>query len=61
MVLRLLDRARARVDDPTAWYATMRAPVGRDPAVIGVYASNEAGETVYLGATRAGRVTAARP
>ena len=61
VILRLLDRARARVDTPTAWYATVRAPVGRDPAVIGAYASNEAGETVYLGATRTGRVTAVRP
>jgi hypothetical protein len=49
------------VGTPTAWYATVRAPVGRDPAVIGAYASNEAGETVYLGATRTGRVTAVRP
>jgi hypothetical protein len=61
VILRLLDRARARVDQPTAWYATVRAPVGRDPAVIGAYASNEAGETAYLGATRTGRVTAVRP
>jgi hypothetical protein len=61
VVLRLLDRARANVENPTSWYATVRAPVGRDPAVIGAYASNEAGETVYLGATRTGRVTATRP
>ena len=61
VVLRLLDRVRSRVDDPTAWYATIRAAAGRDPAVIGVYASNDAGETAYIGATRAGRVTSARP
>ena len=61
VILRLLDRARARVENPTAWYVTVRAPVGRDPAVIGAYASNDAGETVYLGATRTGRVTAVRP
>ena len=29
--------------------------------MIGAYASNEAGEAVYVGATRTGRVTAARP
>jgi hypothetical protein len=61
VVLRLLDRVRTRVEDPTAWYATIRAPAGRDPAVIGVYASNEAGQTAYVGATLGGRVTAARP
>jgi hypothetical protein len=61
VVLRLLDRVRSRVDDPTAWYATIRAAAGRDPAVIGVYASNEAGETAYVGATRDGRVTSVRP
>lgn len=61
VILRLLERARARVDDPTAWYATVRAAAGRDPAVIGAYASNAAGETAYVGATRVGRVTSTRP
>jgi hypothetical protein len=61
VILRLLERARSRLEDPTSWYATVRAPVGADPAVIGVYASNDAGETVHVGATRAGRVTTTRP
>ena len=61
VILRLLDRAREQVEDPTSWHATVRAPVGRDPAVIGAYASNDAGETVYVGATRSGRVTTTRP
>jgi hypothetical protein len=61
VILRLVDRARGRVDEPTSWYATVRAPVGRDRAVIGAYASNEAGETAYVGATGTGRVTAVRP
>jgi hypothetical protein len=54
-LVRLVRRVRPLVDDPTSWYAIVRAP-DSDGAVMWAYASNEYSETAYLGAKPDGTV-----
>ncbi|WP_197025870.1 DUF1707 SHOCT-like domain-containing protein [Nocardioides sp. URHA0020] len=51
----LVDQVRQLVDEPSTWYTIVRAP-SADRAMVWAYASNEYGETAYLGATRDGTV-----
>ncbi|GAA1794549.1 hypothetical protein GCM10009795_045130 [Nocardioides hankookensis] len=51
----LVDRVKLLVEDPTTWYTIVRAP-DQDRAVVWAYATNEYGETAYLGARRDGTV-----
>ena len=55
VVVRLVKRARGLVDEPTSWYAIVRAPE-EDGAAIWAYASNEYSESEYVGATLEGKV-----
>lgn len=55
VIVSLVDRVRGLVEDPTTWYAVIRAP-DADRSMIWAYATNEYGETAYLGATRDGTV-----
>jgi hypothetical protein len=55
VVIRLVKRARGLVDEPTSWYAIVRAPE-EDGAAIWAYASNEYSESEYVGATLEGKV-----
>lgn len=52
----LIEQVRANVEDPTTWYVIVRAP-DDDRSVMWVYASNDYGETAYVGARRNGTVT----
>lgn len=52
----LVEQVRTKVEDATSWYAIVRAP-DDDRAVMWAYASNEYGESEYLGARRDGTVT----
>jgi hypothetical protein len=54
-VIDLVDRVKLLVEDPVSWYAIVRAPDG-DRSMIWAYATNEYGETAYLGARRDGTV-----
>jgi hypothetical protein len=56
VVVDLVDRVQGLVDDPTSWYAIVRAP-DDDGAMIWAYASNEFSESSYLGARPDGTVT----
>ena len=56
VVVGLVDQVRERVEDPTSWYAIVRAPDEDDGAVFQVYASNEYGESAYVSATADGTV-----
>jgi len=55
VVIRLVKRARGLVDEPTSWYAIVRAPE-EGGAAIWAYASNEYSESEYVGATLDGKV-----
>ena len=56
VVVRLMKRVRKLVDEPTSWYAIVRAPDPDDGAAMWVYASNEFSESAYLSAKRDGTV-----
>ncbi len=56
VVVKLVKRVRKLVDDPTNWYAILRAPDPTDDATIQVYATNEFSESAYLSARRDGTV-----
>ena len=57
VVVRLVRRARAQVDEPTSSYAIVRAPGPTDDgAWIYAYASNAFSEGGYVAADRAGRI-----
>ena len=56
MIVDLVEQARANVEDPTSWYAILRAP-DEDRTVVWAYASNEYSESEYLGARRNGTIT----
>lgn len=55
VVIDLVERVRGLVADPTTWYAVIRAP-DTDRSMIWAYATDEYGESVYLGARRDGTV-----
>lgn len=57
VVVRLVERVRARVEDPTSWYVILHAPREDDQSVIQAYASNEYGESAYVLARVDGKVT----
>lgn len=57
VVIRLVERVRSRVEDPTSWYAIVHAPRPDDGSVLQVYASNEYGESAYVLSTADGTVT----
>ena len=59
VIVGLVDEARSRVEDPTSWYAIVRQP---DDDVdngtwISAYATNEFGESAYLGGDQEGNIT----
>jgi hypothetical protein len=56
IIASLVDRVRGKLDEATSWYAIVRAPDAAR-AVIWAYATNDYGETVYLGARRDGTIT----
>lgn len=56
VVVDLVEQVQGLVEEPTSWYAIVRAPDG-DGAVVWAYASNEFNETAYLGARPDGTVT----
>jgi hypothetical protein len=56
VIVDLVERVQRNVEDPTSYYAIVRAP-DDDRAVVWAYASNEYSETAYLGARRDGTVT----
>ena len=56
MIVDLIAQVRELVEDPTSWYAIVRAP-DADRAVVWAYASNEYNESEYLGARRNGSIT----
>ena len=47
---------RGKVEEPTSWYAIVRAPDPSNGAAIWAYASNDYSETAYVGATPDGRI-----
>ena len=59
VVVALVDEARSRVEDPESWYAIVRMPDDEYDAGtwISAYASNEYGESAYLGGDREGTIT----
>lgn len=52
----LVDQVRGKLDEATSWYAIVRAP-DDDRAIMWAYATNDYGETAYLGARRDGTIT----
>ena len=56
VVVDLVDQVQQLVDDPTSWYAIVRAP-DTDGAMIWAYATNDYSETAYLAAKRDGTIT----
>lgn len=56
VLVNLVEQVQTKVEDPTTWYAIVRAP-DDDRAVMWAYASNEYGESEYLGARRDGTIT----
>ena len=56
VVVRLVKRVRGLVEDPTLFYAIVRAPDPETGEAISVYASNEYVESAFLLATLDGRV-----
>lgn len=56
VVVDLVATVRRNVEEPTSYYAIVRAP-DDDRAVVWAYASNDYSETAYLGARRNGTVT----
>lgn len=55
VIVRLVKKAVAEVDQPTTWYAILGAP-GSDGTAIRAFASNEFSETAYIFATRTGKI-----
>ena len=54
----VVDQARAKVEDPQSWYSIIRAPSDTDDDTwIWGYATNEYGESGYLGSDQAGTIT----
>lgn len=56
VIVDLVAQVRELVEDPTTWYAIVRAP-DADRAVVWAYASNEYSESEYLAARRNGAIT----
>ncbi len=56
VIVDLIEQVQTLVEDPTSWYAIVRAP-DDDRAVVWAYASNEYSESEYLGARRDGTIT----
>ena len=56
VVVDLVEKVQHNVEDPTSYYAIVRAP-DDDRAVVWAYATNDYSETAYLGARRDGTVT----
>ncbi|WP_243056663.1 DUF1707 domain-containing protein [Nocardioides sp. SR21] len=56
LIVDLVEQVRTKVEDPTSWYAIVRAP-DSDRAVVWAYASNEYQESEYIGARRDGTIT----
>ena len=59
VIVGLVEEARSRVEDPTSWYAIVRMPDDEydNGTWISAYASNEYGESGYLGGDQAGNIT----
>jgi len=58
VVVGLVEQAKARVEDPSSWYAIVRAPRdATEKTWIWGYATNEFGEPGYVGGDRRGTVT----
>ncbi len=59
VIVGLVDEARSRVEDPTSWYAIVRQPDDDfdNGTWISAYATNEFGESAYLGGDQAGTIT----
>ncbi len=58
VVVSVVDQARAKVEDPQSWYSIVRAPGDSDNDTwIWGYATNEYGESGYLGSDQAGTIT----
>ncbi len=58
VVVSVVDQARAKVEDPQSWYSIIRAPSDTDDDTwIWGYATNEYGESGYLGSDQAGTIT----
>lgn len=57
VVVRVVERVRRRVEDPTSWYVIVHAPREDDQSTIQAYATNEYGESAYVLATADGTVT----
>ena len=55
LIIRLLEKVRNAIDDPTSWYVVISAPPNIEPQ-IGAYASNEFSETAYVVATFDGKI-----
>lgn len=56
VIVDLVEQVRTMVEEPTTWYVIVRAP-DDDRAVVWAYATNEYGESEYLGARRDGTIT----
>lgn len=56
VVVDLVRKVRKKMTDESSWYAIVRAP-DDSGAVVWAYASNEYGDSVYLGAKRDGTIT----
>ncbi len=56
VVVDLVRKVRSKMPDEDTWYAIVRAP-DESGAAVWAYASNDFGDTVYLGARPDGRVT----
>ncbi len=59
VIVGLVDEARSRVEDPTSWYAIVRQPDDEydNGTWISAYATNEFGESAYLGGDQEGNIT----
>ena len=58
VVVSVVDQARAKVENPQSWYSIVRAPGESDNDTwIWGYATNEYGESGYLGSDKAGTIT----
>lgn len=56
VVVRLVNRVRGLVEEPTSYYAIVREPDPSDGAAIWAYASNEYSESAFISATPEGKV-----
>ncbi|WP_395692229.1 DUF1707 domain-containing protein [Nocardioides sp.] len=56
VVVDLVRKVRSKMPDEDTWYAIVRAP-DESGAAVWAYASNDFGDTVYLGARPDGRIT----